>query len=180
MQDPLAETLRAWQNFYMLTGGAATSLLGLVFVAASFVASRVNPETAASGVRMFVTPTIIHFTAVLVIAALITIPTQTYASLGGLLGLGGVVGLGNAGGTGLQLWQHHQRHTSVIHRDWVWRVCLPILGYLLILGTAIGLLLRTTQVLNGLALAVIVFLLIGVRNAWDLVLWITRHRLPSG
>jgi flagellar biosynthesis protein FliR len=62
----------------------------------------------------------------------------------------------------------------------LWRVCLPTIGYLLILSAAGGLLMRATQLLNGLALAVIILLLLGVRNAWDLFLWITRHRLHSG
>ena len=175
MRDSFAEILRDWHNFYMFTGGAATTLMGLVFVAASLGTSLVKSATTASGIRAFVNPTIIQFSTVLVTAALITIPTQTYTSLGSLLGLGGVTGLGYVGIVSVHLWRHHRQHTPVARADWFWRACLPAVGYLLIMTAAVGLLMHGALILNSLALAVIVFLLLGIRNAWDLFLWIAQH-----
>ena len=177
MQETLSETLRDWQSFYMLAGGASASLMGLVFVAASLAARLVDPDTAAAGVRTFVTPLIIHFSAVLIIAMLVMIPTQTSASFGGMLGVGGIIGLGYAATTGVWLWRHHRERTRVKRADWLWRACLPGVGYLLILSAVVGLLTRPASSLNGLAFAVIILLLLGVRNAWDLLLWIARQRL---
>lgn len=179
MQDSLSEILRAWQNFYMLAGGASASLMGLVFVAASLATRLVDPDIAVAGVRAFVTPIIIHFSAVLVISMLVMIPAQTSGSFGGLLGAGGMIGLGYAVTTGVQLWRHHRKHTRVVRADWLWRACLPGVGYLLILGAVPGLLTRTAASLNGLAFAVVILLLLGIRNAWDLFLWIARQRLRS-
>ena len=176
MGNSFTEILREWHSFYSLTGGAAITLMGLVFVAASLGASLVKSPSTASGIRTFVTPTIIHFSAVLTLAALILIPTQSFNSLGSLLCLSSGAGLLYDGVVTMQLRKHHQRHTHVALVDWFWRACLPTFGYLLILTAAIGLLMHAPFALNGLALAVIVFLLLGIRNAWDLFLWIAHHQ----
>lgn len=97
MKDSFAAMLRDWHNFYMLTGAAAATLMGLVFVATSLGTSLMKSAITTSGIRAFVSPTIIHFSSVLIIAALSTIPTHTYLSFGSLLGLGGVTGLGYVG-----------------------------------------------------------------------------------
>lgn len=43
MSDPFAEPIASWENFYMLTGTAAATLVGLIFVSVSlhidFIAS---------------------------------------------------------------------------------------------------------------------------------------------
>jgi uncharacterized protein (TIGR00369 family) len=72
---PFIQALRDWHNFYLLTGTAAATLIGLMFVAVSLGVSLVNAQTA-NNVEIFVTPTIVHFIAVLVVAAISIIPTQ--------------------------------------------------------------------------------------------------------
>jgi hypothetical protein len=42
--NPLASGATSWQNFYLLLGTAATTLLGLMFVAVTFGSSRVDRE----------------------------------------------------------------------------------------------------------------------------------------
>lgn len=46
MSDLFAETINSWTNFYMLTGSAAATLVGLIFVSVSlhidFIASAKN------------------------------------------------------------------------------------------------------------------------------------------
>jgi hypothetical protein len=174
MPDPFTQLLHDWQNFYLLTGTAAATLTGLMFVAASLGASLVTPATTTS-VRTFVTPTIIHFSAVLITATLITIPTETALLLSSLLGLGGLAGLSYTITTALHLWRHHHR-VPLAREDWFWHVGIPLMSYLLILSTALGVLLSPLQALNGLALAVIGLLVLGIRNAWDLTLWIAQQR----
>ena len=176
MGNSFTDILSEWHSFFSLTGQAAVTLMGLVFVAASLGASLAKAGSTASGIRAFVNPTIIHFSAVMVLASLTLIPTQGFNSLGSLLCLTGVAGLLYAGVVIVQLRKHHRRHTPVALVDWFWSGCLPALGYLLILTAALGLLMRVPFALNGLALAVIVFLLLGIRNAWNLLLWIAQHQ----
>ena len=179
MQGSTTEVLHNWQNFYVLTGGSAATLMGLVFVPASLGANLKNSDAITRGMRSFVAPIIINFTTVLLVAAFLTIPTHTYASLSFLLACGGVAGLGYQGSTGVQLWRHHRQTSPVKPEDWFWRVIFPALGYFLVLIVAFGLPKPRVPVLNTLPIAVISFLLIGIRNTWDLVLWIARQQLQA-
>jgi hypothetical protein len=83
--------LAEWDNFYVITGSSAAGLTGLTFVviALSADAKRVN-ET---GLRAFVTPTIVHFGAVLALAAYLSMPHQTVLSLSLGLGAAGAAGI---------------------------------------------------------------------------------------
>ena len=73
-----------WQNFYLLVGGAAATLTGLMFVAVTFGASLVKPETADTA-RSFLDPTFGHFAQVLFTACLMLIPTIRPIVLGSIL-----------------------------------------------------------------------------------------------
>ena len=77
--------LAEWNNFYVITGSSAAGLTGLTFVVIALAAdaSRVNP----TGLRSFVTPTIVHFGTVLALAAFLCVPRQTLLSAS--LGLSG-------------------------------------------------------------------------------------------
>jgi hypothetical protein len=72
MLDTLAQPLQRWHDFYLLVGGAAATLVGLMFVAIS-LGSRLITEQSVPALRVFVTPTIIHFIYVLVIATVVMI-----------------------------------------------------------------------------------------------------------
>src|SRR5205807_2620451 len=92
MPDPLSQALRDWQNFYILVGGAAAALAGLMFVAIS-LGSRLITQEDIPALRVFASPTLIHFISVLATSAVVLIPIVTRASLGVVLLLAGVVGL---------------------------------------------------------------------------------------
>ena len=54
--------------------------------------------------------------------------------------------------------------------------CCPISTYLLVIGAGVGLWERCGQSLDILVAALIVLLLIGIRNAWDMTVWIIDRR----
>jgi hypothetical protein len=51
---------------------------------------------------------------------------------------------------------------------------LPTLSYVVILLGAVGIWLRTTFGLITVGQATILLLVIGIRNAWDLVIWMAQ------
>src|SRR4051794_40467768 len=118
MADLLAQTLRDWQSFYILTGTAAATLVGLLFVAASLAAAGVDTNPRAS-ISAFVTPTLIHFGAVLLIACSVTAPSQGPAIVGAVwigLGAGGLIEVGVAIA---HMWSFHGSG-AFDHRHWGW------------------------------------------------------------
>ena len=86
--------LTEWQNFYVIVGSAAAGLTGLQFVTMALIAEIPLPagevETASSS---FSTPTIIWFTTVLMVAAMLVAPWHSVAKPAVLLGIGGLAGL---------------------------------------------------------------------------------------
>ena len=127
-------------------------------------------ERDLPGLRVFVDPTLIHFIYVLVIATTAMIPTLTGWPLGILLMCVGFLSFGRALGA-VPFMRKQQREHIVDAQDWVWHLIAPSASYLLFVGTGIGLLLGADLALNGLALASILLLVAGIRNAWDMVVW---------
>jgi hypothetical protein len=169
MPDAFSQTLRDWQTFYFLVGGAAAGLVGLTFVAIT-VGSGSITKGDISGLRTFVNPSLIHFIYVLVTASIVVMPSITRMQLGVLLMLAGLVSAGRALSTVSFIWQQYKRHVVDMH-DWAWYFVAPLVSYLMFVATGAGLLLMNGQALNGLAWATILLLVAGIRNTWDLVLW---------
>jgi len=84
--------LADWGSFYAIVGSAAGALIGLQFVVLTLIAER-PPVRAADAGAAFATPTIVHFGASLLLAALLRAPWRTItpvAVLWGFTGLGGL------------------------------------------------------------------------------------------
>ena len=166
--------LRDWQSFYMLAGTASATLMGLVFIAISFGA-RLVPTQADSSVRAFVVPTIIHFGMVLSLSILTVIPTYTTPWLSIMLIVVGGIGIRYALGVLRQLLLHHQKERALNTHHWSWHLIFPMLSYFVIFATGIGLFFGLWWLLNLLALAVTGLIIIGLRNTFDLMMWIVKQ-----
>src|SRR6266446_5618564 len=117
-----ASLLAGWENFYVITGSSAGGLTGITFVVIALIrdVQRVRP----TGLRAFVTPTIVHFSGVLALAAYLSMPHQGVTSLSIGFGIAGLVGLIYGGVIAANM----RRQGSVyvpVHEDWIWNVALP-------------------------------------------------------
>jgi hypothetical protein len=166
-------SLTDWNNFYVISGSAAAGLTGLTFVVIALAADarRVNP----SGLHTFVTPTIVHFAAVLAMAAFMCVPGQTLLS--------GSVGLGAAGFAGLVYTAiiASNIHNNIgdylpVREDWIWNAILPGLAYAALVLMAVLFWRHTEFALFGVALVSVLLLFIGIHNAWDLAVWMTLRK----
>lgn len=170
MGEGLADRLHDWHDFYLLIGTASATLIGLMFVAASIGASYFTAELEA-GLKAFLTPTVLHFTAVLVTCLLATAPSHTPLSLGLLLAAEGAIGLGYT----VRLWVQMRRRgfTSTIDlEDRIWYVFAPFLAYLLMTLAGVLTPVHVEAALPLLALSLVLMLLLGIRNAWDMTVWV--------
>jgi hypothetical protein len=176
MPASLAELLHDWHDFYVLVGTASATLVGLMFVAASIGSSIFNEEHRG-GMTAFITPTVVHFAAVLFTCLLVTIPTQSWRTLGGLLGALGLAGSIYCGRILVAIIIRHSFNVDLIDR--LFYALIPALGYLLVLIAAVLLLMQSAASDNLIAAALLTLLLAGIRNAWDMMVWIVI-RAPSG
>jgi hypothetical protein len=176
MGPSLAELLHDWHDFYVLVGTASATLVGLMFVAVS-IGTSIFDEDHRVGLTAFITPTVMHFAAALFTCLLVTIPTQSWRTLGGLLGAGGLAGSIYCGKLVFRIFV--RQHSKLDLDDRLFYFLLPLLGYLLALIAAALLLAQSTTSANLIAAAVLTLLFAAIRNAWDMMVWIVI-KIPSG
>ena len=75
-----------WDSFYLLVGGAAGALIGLLFVVATLTRGAQDPDSALRGASVSLSPVVVHLGAVLAISALATAPGLSTATLGLVIG----------------------------------------------------------------------------------------------
>lgn len=172
MEPALVSPFAAWESFYVIVGSSAAALTGLQFVVVVLGAearSMRGPEVGAFG-----TPTIVHFCAVLLIAATLSIPWHAVASAGLALGACGVAGIvymlvviRRARG---------QKGYAPVLEDWLWHCAFPLIAYVTLLVAALVLGRDPPRSLLVIAATALALLFDGIHNAWDAVTYIATQQ----
>lgn len=157
--------LSDWQNFYVIVGSSAGALIGLQFVLISLIANLVAGRSGSQAGSAFSTPTVVHFTVVLLLSAVATAPwhqTSSLTVLWGMLGLAGVT-------YQITVVRRLARQTRYIPvaEDWLFHAVLPLVAYGAIAAAALYEPSDLHGALFAVAGAVLLLLIIGIHNAWD-------------
>ena len=164
----LAQALHNWQNYYTLLGEVSATLTGLMFVAAS-LGTRLIDDNSGPKVQTFMTPTVVYFSLVLLLSALMNVPVQTRVSLTVQFAAAGVFGCGYSLSHLPRL--HRFQHEGVLKGPaWVWTVALPFFAALWLLGAAAVFHWSLADGLNAAAVGILLFVVIGLHNAWSVTL----------
>lgn len=158
-----------WHDFYIILATAAGTLIGAMFIVAS-IGGRNMTRTRAAQVAAFVTPTVIHLSFVLLACALIVVPSIDGRSLGAIAAISGVAGLVAAARI---LWR--VLHTKVDHIDRLWYGGVPMLGYVGVIAAGALIAAHLPVGLETLAAALGVLIVAGIRNAWDLIIFLVAQ-----
>ena len=169
MDEAARSSLAAWESFYVIVGSSAGALTGLQFVVMALIAESRTRSTSRE-VAAFGTPTIVHFCAALLIAAILSAPwpALTYASIA-------VGACGAAGVVYVCLVIRRARRTShyrPVMEDWVWHTILPLLAYAGLLVAGVILPGRSSAALFVIAVSSLMLVFIGIHNAWDTVTYV--------
>ena len=111
----------------------------------------------------FISPTAVHLASVLVGSAILAVPDISALAVTLLLGLGGLMGTVYGGIVVARIW--------TLKLDLADRCCyglLPIGAYAGMVAAAIMIVLRVDSPLYVLAASLILLLIVGMRNAWDM------------
>src|SRR5258708_16422606 len=174
----MSEPLQAWHEFYFLLGTSAAALTGVMGVVISINADRIA-ERPESGVRAFVTATMVFFTTAYVVSALLLVPHLSLRSLAVLLATTGIAGVAYLAWTrGHRYFVHgiEGRPPEMDAEDWIFFIGLPYLGYLLLIVAAVGLWQSADYGALILAFTPMLLLSSGIHNAWDLVIWLAQQK----
>ena len=174
--NPALPALTAWANFYVIVGSAAAALTGLQFVVIAFIADK-RPVTR-EGLEAFGTPTIVHFCAVLLIAAILSAPWRGELGLALTLVLAGAAGIAY---TLVVTWRAlRQRGYAPVLEDWLWHNVFPLAAYAVLIAAAFRVGPADGWSLITIAAMTLFLLFIGIHNAWDAVAFNAVRRSAPG
>jgi hypothetical protein len=169
--------LAGWENFYLIIGSSAAALTGLMFVVITLTAEN-REEDASGAMDAFASPTVLHFCAVLLVAAILTTPGHTTASLSFSLGVCGIGGIAYSIQVVVRMRRlmRGQKAYIPVRSDLVWHCLLPLIAYMCLLGAAAVVWASAEAALYSVAAGALLLLYIGIHNAWDAAMWMAVHR----
>ena len=169
MLQPASSFLSPWSAYYATIGAASATLIGLMFIVITLSAGSRRIRRYPEGIGTFSTPTVVHFGAALLIAAVMLVPWRDLHHTAVLLAIAGAGGVAFA----LRVMMNTKRLNSSSYvpdtEDWVWYAIIPMVAFCTMLGGAVALPFATTQALYAIAAASLLLVFIGIRNAWDVV-----------
>ncbi|HEY5257030.1 MAG TPA: hypothetical protein VIJ12_01480 [Candidatus Baltobacteraceae bacterium] len=174
MNEMVAATLGPWTNFYIIVGSAAAALTGLMFVVITLVISSERREGASVGTAAFSTPSVVSLVAALVVSAILVIPWRSLMPLAVVVGAAGIGGIAYI--VRLILLAREFENYEADVEDWMWYWILPIAAYGAMLVAAFFVGVASYGALCAIAAAVLLHLLIGIHNAWDIVTYVAIER----
>jgi hypothetical protein len=178
MEQAVVSPFVGWESFYVIIGSSAAVLIGLQFVVMT-LSTEINAPGGGSVVGAFSTPTIVHFCAVLLIAAVLSAPWSALSGAAIALGLCGVAGLAYA----LMVLRRTRRQTVYVPvlEDWIWHNVLPLIAYATLLVAALLLQRNPAPSLFVIGGTALLLLFVGIHNAWDAGTYIAlRRQRPEG
>ena len=164
--------LRDWETFFFIVGSSGAALTGLQFVVIALSAENRSVRDAAA-VEAFGTPTIVHFCAVLTIAALITVPGHTAATLATAFAVFGAAGVIYAVTVAFRA--RRQSGYRPVLEDWLWHAGFPIAAYAALFITGLAGYRHVAGALYFVAAITMLLLFIGIHNAWDSAVYISTR-----
>jgi hypothetical protein len=171
MMESATSILGPWSNFYVLCGSSAGALTGLMFVVITLVGGvERSQNTTRDGMSVFSTPTVVHFGSALIISAVLSAPWGSLSSPAVLIGLAGLCAIIYVA----RAWARTRNFTGYQPdlEDLCWFTILPLIAYGVILVGSIMLPFVSIQAMFAIAAGVLMLIIIGIRNAWDIVTYL--------
>jgi len=166
METLAPSALAHWESFYVIVGSSAGALTGLMFVVITLIADSKQPRTLTE-INAFATPAVVHFSAVLLISAVLSAPWPNGRVAASALGLSAIAGIVYM----IIVLRRLRQPTSYqkVLEDWIWHVVLPFLAYIVLLVAHLALRYDHHWALYGIGAVALLLLFVGIHNAWDTV-----------
>jgi len=153
-----------WHEFYTLVGTTAGVLIGLIFIVVSLGADHAT-KGDEHRVRVFVTPVLVHFAALLFLALAMVAPVTDLVRAGAL-GLIGCAGLAYSANIALLAPQV----IPAAERQPLWYAGLPIIAFSCLLVSAVAFAAGVGIADEVGAIASVILLITTLRTSWGITL----------
>ena len=164
--------LESWHDFFVLVGTAGATLLALLFVAVSLGAGFLS-DRKTDATRAFFSPVVVHFSAVFLSVGHRARSGASHRLFAVVVGACALKGFGVALYATIQLMRMTGHEYKEDHFAYG---LLPTISYAALLVAAAMIWMENEFAVDVLAGALLVLLLVNVRNAWDLTLSMARHQ----
>ena len=140
-----------------------------MFVVVALVKESSLPRTPDS-LDAFGTPTVIHFVAVLLLAAVLSAPWPRLKDPAHVVGATAVAGVVYV----IIVLRRMRRQTGYkpVLEDWVWHQILPLIAYVTLFVGAAGMSHDQPWALFAVGGVALLLLFVGIHNAWDTVAYV--------
>jgi hypothetical protein len=172
----MLQELVEWESFYVIVGSSAGALIGLQFVVLTLISEKPQLATAEGGAA-YLTPTIVHFGAVLLLSAVLRVPWHSIGAFAMAWGLVGLAGIAYVAVVNLRMRRQELYQAQV--EDWLFHALLPFAAYALLALSALAAFSQKREAPFGVAAAVLLLLFCGIHNAWDVVAYHVFVRMRS-
>ena len=161
-----------WDSFYLLIGTTAGALIGLLFVVTTLTVD-LERTRAQRGATIYMTPTVFHFAVVVTASAMALVPEIGAAPAGTVLGGYALAGLAAALSVTVRIARGSKVPGEAAHWTDIWYYGAgPSIVYLVLGAGALAAWTASERAPAIAGAALTALLLLGIRNAWDLVTWL--------
>ena len=168
-----------WSNFFFLVGSAAAGLIGLMFVIVTLMAGAERSK-ALRAQALYMTPTIAHFGAVFAISAVSLAPGLTLRETACLIAFLALLGFACAARAVIGFGRPRSGPDGPHWSDsWLYAT-LPAALYAALVVATFAVWKHAAWASRTQAALLLALLLLGIRNAWDLVSWMAPSRPRPG
>ncbi len=151
-----------WANIYLLMSTASATLIGLLFVIITVAAERGLAATAK--IPVYLTPTVIYFASVLLLAALLTFPNHTQLTAILCICLVGAVGLVYSGSLFIRRSVRKSYYDEMRHP--IVYAAFPFAAFAVLVWGGAQVFYDHTRGLTLVAAGMLSLLAVAIRNSW--------------
>jgi hypothetical protein len=160
-----------WSDFFLMAGGAAAVLIGLIFVVISLMQDSPR-DSVLAGSKLYMGPIVLGVSFVLALSAAALIPGISRFQFAAIAGVVALWGLARGTMSAVGIARRNDVHWTDV---WFYGV-FPSLAYTALGVVALAFWKEWPWARDGLAAVITLGLLLAVRNEWDLITWIApRH-----
>ena len=161
-----------WEDFFLMAGGAAAVLIGLIFVVISLLQDR-SRSTVLAGARLYMGPIVLGISFVLTLSAAALVPGLGRCAFAALTGVVAIWGLARGVVSTIGIQRLTRIGDEAPHWTDVWFYgVIPCAIYVAFGIVALAYWQAWGWASFGLAAVITTALLLAIRNEWDLITWI--------
>lgn len=166
---------RDWSEFFVITGSASGGLIGVMFIVATLAAGFQASDRSKRGLQVYLTPIVFNFALVMVVSAVTAVPGLPPIASGMALAACAFVGFVHSLRMTVRIFdgEFSRRADAAVKLFYGY---FPALAYLALCVAAGMTLFAEERAPYAAGAAVLALLLIGIRNAWDLAIFLVQRR----